>query len=63
MRLIDADAYSAEMKVKQDACLELLNSAKRIGDEETCNIRNAACCVFVEAKLTLDKMPTVYAAW
>lgn len=58
-RLIDADAYAAEMKTRQDVCLELLNAAREDGNEELCKRQSAAFSVFIEAKLTLDAMPTV----
>lgn len=59
MRLIDADAYAAEMKTRQDACLELMNAAREMDNEEMYGQKSAAFSVFVEAKLTLDAMPTV----
>ena len=58
-RLIDADAYAAEMKTRQDACLELMNAAREMDNEEMYGQKSAAFSVFVEAKLTLDAMPTV----
>ena len=59
MRLIDADAYAAEMKTRQDACLELMNAAREMDNEKMYGQKSAAFSVFVEAKLTLDAMPTV----
>ena len=59
MRYIDADAYAAEMKTRQDACLELMNAAREMDNEEMYGQKSAAFSVFVEAKLTLDAMPTV----
>lgn len=58
-RYIDADAYAAEMKTRQDACLELMNAAREMDNEEMYGQKCAAFSVFVEAKLTLDAMPTV----
>lgn len=58
-RYIDADAYAAEMKTRQDACLELMNEAMEQDNEEMYAQKSAAFSVFVEAKLTLDAMPTV----
>lgn len=58
-RLIDADAYSAEMKKRQDACEKLMHDAERWNDVGLMGRADSAFSVFVEAKLTLDKMPTV----
>ena len=58
-RYIDADAYAAEMKTRQDACLELMNAAREMDNEEIYGQKSAAFSVFVEAKLTLDAVPTV----
>ena len=58
-RYIDADAYAAEMKTRQDACLELMNAAREMDNEEMYGQKSVAFSVFVEAKLTLDAMPTV----
>lgn len=55
MRLIDADAYAAEMKERQDACQVAIKGAD--GTERECWER--AYAVFAEAKLTLDSMPTI----
>ena len=58
LRQIDADAYAAEMKKRQDACQERI-------DNPTGNIFTdrehwaGVMAVFAEAKLTLDAMPTV----
>ena len=59
MRLIDADAYAAEMKTRQDACKEIYEAAREDGNEEVYDRMNCAYGVFVEAKLTLDAMPTI----
>ena len=58
-RLIDADAYAAEMKTRQDACKEILYAAEKDGNDEVYDRMNCAFGVFVEAKLTLDAMPTI----
>lgn len=59
MRLIDADAYKAEMKQRQDACAECRDEAKACCDTELFVRADGALSVFIEAKLTLDKMPTI----
>ena len=59
MRLVDADAYKAEMKQRQDACAEWRDDAKADGNEELYARAEQALATFVEAKLTLDKMPTI----
>lgn len=56
MRLIDADAYSAEMKQRQEACKEWFF---RVEDRELENRAIGTLNAFIEAKLTLDSMPTV----
>ena len=58
-RLIDADAYAAEMKTRQDACRELIYAAEAECNEEMYDRNSAKFGVFVEAKLTLDAMPTI----
>ena len=59
MRLIDADAYAEEMRKRQDACGKWYEDAQRLGDESIVCQSRGALSVFAEAKLTLDKMPTV----
>lgn len=59
MRLIDADAYRAEMKIRQDACAEWRDEAKACCDTELYVRADGALATFVEAKMTLDKMPTI----
>lgn len=59
MRLIDADAYKAEMKQRQDACAEWRDEAKACCDTELFVRADGALSAFIEAKLTLDKMPTI----
>ena len=58
-RYIDADAYAAEMKTRQDACKEMLDAAEEDGNDEVYDRMNCAFGIFVEAKLTLDAMPTI----
>lgn len=60
MRLIDADAYAKEMWKRQDACEAAINAEDYEG--ETFSLRQhweGVFAAFVEAKLTLDSMPTV----
>lgn len=60
MRLIDADAYAKEMRDRQDACEAAINAESYEG--ETFSLRQhweGVFAAFVEAKLTLDSMPTV----
>ena len=59
MRLIDADAYAMEMKTRQDACRELIYAAEAECNEEMYDRNSAKFGIFVEAKLTLDAMPTI----
>lgn len=56
MRLIDADAYSAEMKQRQEACKEWLSG---LADSELQNRAIGTLNGFSEAKLALNSMPTV----
>jgi hypothetical protein len=58
-RLIDANAYAAEMKVRQDACKEIMDAAKEDDNWELYAHMSAKFSIFAEAKLTLDKQPTV----
>ena len=58
-RLIDANAYAAEMKTRQDACKEIMDAAKEDENWEVYDRMGAMFSIFVEAKLTLDAMPTV----
>lgn len=59
MRLIDADAFSEEMKRRQDACEKWMHNAEMLNDEDMIARANGAWSVFIETKLTLDKQPTV----
>ena len=59
MRLIDADAYAEEMRVRQNACLDIL---AKVSEEVTYSAQqywNTIFATYAEAKLTLDAMPTV----
>ena len=63
-RLIDADAFAAEMEKRQDACAEWRDDIKNGGGYGTELYYRAdsflgAMC---EVKLTLDKMPTIIPA-
>ena len=55
MRLIDADAYSAEMKDRQDAAWKWRNEAIAEEDELKLARAEGAFTAFTEAKLTMDK--------
>ena len=61
-RLVDADAYSAEMKDRQNAAWKWRNEA--IGEEDEVKLARAegAFTAFVEAKLTWDKQATIVPA-
>lgn len=60
MRPIDADAYAAEMKKRQDACMEAMELASYDGEQFSPKEHWAGVlAVFAEAKLTLDDMPTL----
>lgn len=59
-RLIDADAYAAEMKKRQDACMETMENASYEGEPFSPKEHwEGVLAAFAEAKLTLDDMPTV----
>ena len=59
MRLIDADAYSAEMKDRQNAAFAWVREAAGSGNEILEACARQALATFSEAYLTLEKMPTV----
>ena len=59
MRLIDADAYKAKMKEKQDECAKWRDEAKARPEDDVHYTANGVLSAFIEAKLTLDKMPTI----
>lgn len=58
-RLIDAVAYSAKMKERQDETFKWKEIVKQNGDMERYHRALGSIATFVEAKLTLDNMPTV----
>lgn len=55
-RLVDADAFSAEMRERQDAARKWKEEAK---NSETAARADAVLSFLCEVKLTLDKLPTV----
>ena len=55
MRLVDADAYSAEMKDRQAAAWKWRNEAIAEEDEVKLARAEGAYTAFTEAKLTMDK--------
>ena len=55
MRLVDADAYSAEMKDRQEAAWKWRNEAIAEEDELKLARAEGAFTAFIEAKLTMDK--------
>ena len=57
MRLIDADAYNAEMRKRQDACREWKDSLNE--GTETYARAEQSYVTFIEAKLTMDSTPTI----
>jgi hypothetical protein len=59
VKLIDADAYAEEMKKRQDACKEWTQRTIDTVDEENYLRSCGAYVVFVEAKLLLEKQPTI----
>ena len=59
MRLIDADAYAAEMRGKQDACQQWLATTE--GGDEMHIRAEQAMATFIEASLTLKNQPTIAA--
>ena len=54
-RLVDADAYSAEMKDRQDAAWKWRNEAIAEEDEVKLARAEGAYTAFTEAKLTMDE--------
>lgn len=54
-RLIDADAFSAEIKKRQDACKKWMENSTDEMHLRACG----AYPVFCETKLLLDQMPTI----
>jgi hypothetical protein len=61
-RLVDADAYSAEMKDRQDAAWKWAEQAKVEEDEVKQARAEGAFTAFVEAKLTWDEQATIVPA-
>ena len=61
-RLIDADAYCNEMGKRQEAAHKWMYEATINANDEGYDRAEATCCAFIEAKLTLDKMPTIIEA-
>lgn len=60
MRLIDADAYAAQMKKRQDACMDVMESDSYDGEQFSFKEHwGGVLAAFAEAKLTLDDMPTI----
>ena len=59
MRLIDADAFAAEMKKRQEEAGKWLREAK---DRETAVRADAVLSFLCEVKLTLDAAPTIIPA-
>lgn len=59
MRLIDADAYAAEMRKRQDACRKW-KSEQNKGSEMYARAEQAFV-TFVEAWVTLENQPTIAA--
>ena len=57
--MIDADAYSAEMRNRQDAAVEWRKEAAARCEADEEELANQAIATFCEAKLTLDKIPTI----
>ncbi len=57
MRLIDADAYAAEMRKRQDACRKW-KSEQNKGSEMYARAEQAFV-TFVEAWVTLENQPTI----
>jgi hypothetical protein len=55
MRLVNADAYSAEMKDRQEAAWKWRNEAIAEEDELKLARAEGAFTAFTEAKLTMDK--------
>ena len=58
-RYIDANAYAAEMKTRQDALKELIDDAVALDNWEMYDGLSREFSVFIEAKMTLGAMPTV----
>lgn len=61
-RLVDAEAYSAEMKDRQEAAWKWRNEAISEEDELKLARAEGSFTAFVEAKLTWDKQVTIVPA-
>lgn len=59
MRLIDADVYADKMREKQKECEDLIKEADDNSNWSDRDHWEGVFATFVEAKLTLDNMPTV----
>ena len=57
MRLIDADAYAAEMRKRQDACCKWY-SEQNPGSEMYARAEQALV-TFIETSMTLENQPTI----
>lgn len=60
MRLIEADAFAAEMKKRQDACQERIDNPNENAFWTDREHWYGVMATFSEVKLTLYAMPTVY---
>ena len=61
-RLIDADAFAAEMRQRQMAAEKWRRDALEANDEEIAVRADAILSFLSEVKLTMDKMPTILEA-
>lgn len=59
MDLIDRDAFSEEMKKRQDACIDWMHEATDSADEESYLRATAAYAMLSEIALTLKKQPSI----
>jgi len=59
-RLIDADAFSSEMKERQTAAIKWMRES--VQDHDAFIRAEATVAFLSEVKLTLDKMPTIIPA-
>ena len=63
-RLIDADEYSREMREQQNRVAEYRDDIARTGgnDTEQYHRADASLLVYIDARLILDKIPTIIEA-
>lgn len=63
-RLIDADEYSREMREQQNRVAEYRDDIEREGgcDTEQYHRADASLLVYIDARLILDKIPTIIEA-